>query len=283
MKSLTAAHLINRAGLTGLVLFLGLVSGAVQAADGFEENLRYLKKNGVENVAGRSVDELIEKGRKVPVIVTETSSYRGSDGSDRRSGQWGEGGVVLSSRHLLNMGEKHHSGIWTHEKCQQITRGDCDQNYRVSALIEAHKAFEGIRAKRAGTDLEMRPVPLKEFSRDFEKGAPSRDRQKSGGGVTGIGGGGDMRGLEFLKTVYLYLFLEISRERLSYDEFHPIYELLGAFDIQFHSQLPQGKLHIANDTIYIPQDALSGDRFDVNIMAVESLVDALIKVAKGKQ
>jgi hypothetical protein len=174
------------------------------------------------------------------------------------------------------MDSAHIEGLITHEKCQVLTEGTCDQNFRTSALIEALKSQEAIQKR--SPRIYGRTLSPSEFQYDFQ--------QARGGGVTGVEGGGDGRIQDYLKSLFLQYFYLLCHDRMSMEEFHQVYDLIGTFEYQIDEALVQGVLRVDNEkrVVYIPLDAMKAGNFDANQDAVEGLMKALLeKVRKDKK
>ena len=163
-----------------LVLLAGGISIA-HAENRFVADLTYLKEHGVTHFGGQPIDELIKKGREVPLHFSETVEHVENDGSIRRSGEWDAYAVSLSAEHFPKFKENSLNGMIDHEFCQKITLGSCDENFRNSALLGALKFHE--RFQKNHPESQLKELSPSLFNRDFKKS----------GGVTGVDGGGDAR------------------------------------------------------------------------------------------
>ncbi len=262
----TVDQSINKAWRSGLVFIVLLASLMAGAQDGFERNMRYLEDNGVQKLSGQSVQSLREQGRDIPVHSRETTLHLDDDGNSRRSGQWNKDGIELSALHSERMNRGNWDAVVTHEKCQKLTEGTCDQNFQNTGLIEAHKSYEKMRSQKP--ELKLIELPLKSFESDLNKK----------GGVTAVGGGGDGRIVDYMRAIYLDLMMRLARGRINWDTFHRIHEWFGLVKVEVSAAVPQGKVELdsVKNTLYIPKDAFIDDRFDLNLDACEMLVDALV-------
>jgi hypothetical protein len=264
-RNWTVDHGINTALRLGLIFILLLISRLACAQDGFDRNMRYLEDNGVQRLGGQSVQSLRDQGREIPVHNRDTTLHLDNEGNSRRSGQWNQDGIELSALHSERMNPENWDAVVTHEKCQKLSEGTCDQNFQNTGLIEAHKSYEKMRKQRP--DLKLIELPLKSFEKDL-------DRK---GGVTAVGGGGDGRIVDYMRAIYLDLMMRLARGRINWETFHRIHEWFTLVKVEVSADLPQGGVEIdsVKQTLYIPKDAFVGDRFDLNLDACGRLVDAL--------
>jgi len=265
--SWTTVQFIHKAWLAVLAIAIGLLSQSVWAEDGFERNIQYLKRNGIERLGGQSVDDLMEKGRKIPVRIKESVNFESADGYSRRSAKWNEDGIELSEQHLSRISSKNEDGLVTHEKCQRMTQGACDQNFQNTGLIEGYKSFENLRKSRP--DLKFPDVPLKTFEKDLVKK----------GGVTAVDGGGDARLLDYMRAIYLDLIISVARGRITMDTFHSIHDWFTQIRVEIDPSLPQGRVWFdkETETLSIPKDAFINANFDANLDMLLVFVGRLVQ------
>jgi hypothetical protein len=235
----------------------------------FRDTMTQIKNEGVKQIGGQSVDDLIQAAQKITIkVVPETQFQNLSneiEGTYRGSGYWNKptNTIYLSERHMELMTAKRGRWVVVHEFTEILGPGD--KNFHKSALMDAVSTMKSIDARKPGMIHSQATVDL--FT--------NRLNQSESGGVTGTGGGGDGRILSYMNLIYLELFFRVDRGTMSADQFNRIADLMEGLDVEFSKGVPQGtfRFDAALSRLRFPNDPAVGGNFNLNEDAISNLVD----------
>lgn len=227
--------------------------------------LNELEKNGISKIDGQDIKSILEKVqtidiRTVPYLMTPANSF----GSYRASGHWNkmENTVVLAQNHMHQMNIGNRPYILLHEMAGPLDIND--GNFNKSA---ASSLFNDLKKEEAKDPAAFRDSPaLKSLKRNIER--------KSGGGSTGVDGGGDARLLSYMSFLQTEMIFDLLEKRIDEKTYEAASNWVATVKIEFSLSQPQGevlyskKLH----SLLVPNNAMADPHYKINAPRARALL-----------
>lgn len=232
-----------------------------------------LKSSGIDRVSGVSIEKIqdVVETIKIEMQGEVNVPSKSTSPAIRRTAYWEPNTrtIYVSALHIRRTNPQSIPGIMAHEfyRAADIY----DEDYNVSALTNHYVKTIQLR--------EQNPWIVKnnetfEALKSLIEG-PSK-RLFADGGSSGVGGGGDIRSLEFKETVLAELFFDFDRRLISRTQFLAATKALRRLKVELSIlQFPGTFSFDRNaDTLLIPLD-WSGTYYDLNF---ETIVLPLAKL-----
>lgn len=229
-----------------------------------------LEQNGINKIDGQDISMIKEQVKTidiqtVPFLWTNTNNL----GSYRASGHWSKIGntVILAQNHLQQMNNDTRPYLVLHEMAGPLNIND--DNFSKSAAIMVYKSIkqESIQNPKILHDSDA----LKLLKKNIEL--------KSGGGSTGIDGGGDVRLLSYMGFLQAELIFDLIDKRINEIIYQAAYQWISSVKIEFNFSVPQGEIFYIkkSHSLLIPNNATSEFDSKLNIKRMHIFLDNLYK------
>ncbi len=189
-----------------------------------------LRQAGVEELGGMEIDQVISKSQQVKITLVPKVQYPGklSDSFNvtRESAYYDPSAntIFISESHanaiLANRGEEIFTKLIAHEFLRAL--GIDDENYAVSSLMDIYIKLSYPK------DEPLRKKPSDKLLQSLEQ----KMNQKSLGGVTGVGGGGDILAMSFKSMLMKISLHALEDERLTEVQFWTVFNNISNFKIE---------------------------------------------------
>lgn len=249
--------------LTGILIALSFSmaqaspGAALELSDSNMKQMFYdyvdkLEKTGVKQIKGKSLTYVKEEARKVQVVIvnllSSTNTIEGP--SSRESACWlaSTNTLLISKRHFAHLDRFNAALILAHEFFRSARI--YDEDYNVSFLTNAKIHLAEVKEKNANFQVppQVNSVLIKLIE------ARENVQLASKGGVSGVGGGGDLDALIYKDLIFVELFFDYRGSRVSDRVFEKALKILSSLKIEISGAIADGQyIDAGNGKILVPQ------------------------------
>lgn len=225
------------------------------------KHFKVLQALGVPKIGSRKIDDLILGIQNIHIVVVDEIRFENQDlfGSYRGSAYWDKriNTVFLAYSHWKKFDDNDKEAIGAHEVCGPL--GINDNDFGLTATMEAYSTLNRISDRKPG----LKNTKGFKF---FEDHLTNGRLLKDGGGVTGVGNGGDRRPLNYKVVLMLEAILSYEFDQLTGPSFLRLMDFYQELSVEFSKTLQQGDFIFLEDEkkLLIPSNAFSTSNMIVN-------------------
>ena len=252
--------------------FWGVSSMAWEAKDirlQLQSRISQMRQAGIYSFGGTSIDDFEKKALSVQVEVLPFLRFENLNGAYRETAFWDKtrNKISFSEIHLNRVKPDHMAVVIQHEYAGML--GINDDNFSQTALVDIFLIERRIHQTTGALFKSERTVPfLRESINRFVAG-----------GVSGVGGGGDLRVASYMKLIYSELIYLLDRQKISEDGFERFCRYLVGIKVEFVPGLIQGSFIFkpAQKILYIPSDNSAEENLDANFEGSQKFVSEVLE------
>lgn len=242
----------------------------------FSQQLNALQTAGINQVSGKSIDDLKLKARQIKVTTKQFINYQNNvtDLWSRESAFWdpSQNTIFVSEQHLKAATIQQIKDISLHEYFRALDI--FDENFGHSSMISYYFLIHKILTKNPDIIknkvtlpalkllIESATLPNEAFKIELAMNGGSKNSPPEGG-TSGTGGGGDIRILDFKTKVISEIVFDFDRNLINTSQFIDALVFLSKLKIEVSHEVGSGTyLFDADKKVFLlPTDVYSGQSF----------------------
>lgn len=233
----------------------------------FTETIVEMSRAHIHQVGGQNLESILSKVATIKmvfvpaIVVPNQETFRGSAYWNKLTNT-----IYLSEYHFNRVEPKYLRWVLFHEVLGII--GIDDNNFHKSALAEAITKALALRSQNP--NFIRSPETILFFVENLNA---------SESGISGVGGGGDIRTMTYVTIIYMDLFYRVDRNLISASQASKLIQHLLKLDIEFSDGVPQGRYLYSHQELklLIPNNPSTPANYDLNYDAVIRLIDLWLK------
>lgn len=242
------------------------------------------KSLGVSQIENQKIDDIIERIHDIKIefkyevrmqSTDEAASYRGTAYWNKNLNT-----IFVAQRHWERT-LKRKDSIACHEISGIL--GLSDDKFQLSSIIDVYTTFENASQKRPQI-RNMKPMNYLKKNIGNEKLL-----QSTGGGVTGVDGGGDFRPLSYKSALIIEALFSFEDNKITEANLEHLINYYRSLEIEFSNLVPQGDFMLdgKQKKLYVPNNPFADGNHEVNNKTIQKFNDMLVQLidiaSKGNQ
>lgn len=254
--------------------YAGAATEFKNSAVAYFKNLKLL---GIEQIQNKKIDSIITFAQNINVLFVDEIKFNNNDLLDttRNCAYWDKKlqAVLVSYFNWIKLKPEEKQSIAAHEVLGLI--GLQDNQFEITALIEAYTIIEKINKKTEANPSLINKIDPNRFDifKNLIKNPNAFLISGGGGGVSGVGGGGDIRPKQFKALLISQAFLSFNFKEINYAIFIKLITVYQMINIEFSDDIEQGSYltDAENLTIYVPNNPFTLQNYSRNNRTVLEL------------
>jgi hypothetical protein len=247
-----------------------------------------LKLLGIDKIQNKSIESIIAHIKNIKILVVTEIKFKNNDllNTSRNCAYWDQELklIVISSFNWVKLKPDGKRSIAAHEVLGLL--GLQDNQFEITALVEAYSMIELINQKTSNnpsSQMKIDADSLNLFKNLIKE--PDAFIISGGGGVSGVGGGGDMRPLQYKAFLINQAFLSFNFKEINYADFIKFIKIYQTINIEFSNDIKQGSylIYPENLTVYVPNNPFNAQNYSINNRAALELHLRLVEKMKSGQ
>lgn len=239
--------------------------------------LRAIQRLGTSEIQNRSVDLIINEIPKIKIIVLYETKFDNADlfGTSRNGALWIKNlnAIVISYLNWSKLTASQKQSIAAHEVFGLLRIRD--NKFEVTSVFDTYLRIEKIDSTMSQKGIKLNSHALESFKAILKDSFYLRGE----GGVTGVGGGGDLRPLGYKSALMIDAFVRFNYGQIEKNIFLALVKTYQMMNIEFSDKVFQGSFYLEMESLslFIPNNALSHSNSSSNWPAIEEVNNQIIQ------
>lgn len=244
--------------------------------------LNKIKLLGIQSLQNKSIDSIIAGVQNIKILVFNEIKFNNNDqlSTSRNCAYWDKElkAIVVSYLNWVKITAIEKESIAAHEVFGLL--GIDDNNFEITSLFDAYFTVQKIY-DRSDQNNKFDSNAFELFKRILKNPI----FLSGGGGVSGVGGGGDLRPLGYKTMLITTAFVSFNFKEVDTNSFFKLIGMYQLINIEFSSDVAHGSYLFDSKklTLFIPNNALTKENSATNAQTIRNLNAKFINIIAAGQ